>query len=471
MEFRSTTCWLKIFLIASLSTLVVGSPKNVIYWGQESDGSENSLRSYCTGSYDVIVIGFVYLFPTASGSSYPGMNFAGHCSNTFNNQNPLLLDCSDTIGPDITYCQSQGVQILISLGGGEGTYSLSSTSVAQAFATTIWDMYLGGSSSVRTFGTAILDGVDLDIEHGGSGDYAAFIDQSRTSFATASKPYYISGAPQCPYPDEEMGPSSGAALGNAWFDYVWVQFYNNYCGLDAYPSQFNFDTWGNWARTQSINPNTKIFIGAPAGPNAAGTGYVSLSELTTIVNAIYSEYSDVFGGVMMWDCSNSDNNGNFGGQVGTLIHSLSTSGSTPTPPPTPPAPSPPTPTPPVGRLTTSAVQHSATTAKAPKSLTTHKLTTHKLAAQKLTTHKAQHSSTTTSTTGTTGTTGNTGTTGTTGTGGTGQSVNSPGCTTIGFEECFASGYHTCENGLVWSGMQSCQSGLSCHQSGNYVYCY
>ena len=29
----------------------------------------------------------------------------------------------------------------------------------------IWNVYLGGSASNRPFGTAVLDGVDLDVEH------------------------------------------------------------------------------------------------------------------------------------------------------------------------------------------------------------------------------------------------------------------------------------------------------------------
>jgi hypothetical protein len=31
-------------------------------------------------------------------------------------------------------------------------------------------------------------------------------------------------------------------------------------------------------------------------------------------------------------------------------------------------------------------------------------------------------------------------------------------------------YQTCAHG-VWGGSQSCQSGLTCHPSGNNIYCY
>ena len=42
-------------------------------------------------------------------------------------------------------------------------------------------------SSTRPFGAAVLDGVDLDIEGGGSTGYAAFVTQLRNHFSGASK--------------------------------------------------------------------------------------------------------------------------------------------------------------------------------------------------------------------------------------------------------------------------------------------
>jgi chitinase len=47
-------------------------------------------------------------------------------------------------------------------------------------------------------------------------------------FATDSKKYYITTVPQCPFPDHYTNPVL-QAKGNL-FDYVLVQFYNNYCG-------------------------------------------------------------------------------------------------------------------------------------------------------------------------------------------------------------------------------------------------
>jgi len=313
--------FMKCVLCICITTHLAVASQMVIYWGQESDGEEKSLREYCSDdTYDIIVVAFVHYFPTAPNSNYPGMNFAGHCGSTFNKQNPLLLNCADTIGSDITYCQSVGKKIMISLGGAEGEYGFSSDSEATTFATTVWNMFLGGTSTYRPFGTAIVDGVDLDIEQGDSTGYVAFITKLRSYFESASNTYYISAAPQCPYPDF-LGPGTGTPFTSAWFDFVWIQFYNNNCGLNAYPKKFNFATWAAWATSSAVNPNMKLFIGAPASPDAAGSGYVSASTLQTIVAATQSSYPNVFGGVMLWDTSNSDANSNYGGTVAEYLHS------------------------------------------------------------------------------------------------------------------------------------------------------
>jgi chitinase len=62
---------------------------------------------------------------------------------------------------DIATCQAAGKIVLLSLGGELGNYGFSSASEAQTFATTLWNVFGGGSSSTRPFGTSIVDGFDL----------------------------------------------------------------------------------------------------------------------------------------------------------------------------------------------------------------------------------------------------------------------------------------------------------------------
>ena len=80
---------------------------------------------------------------------------AQSCGVTFSGTS--LLKC-DSIADDIKTCQDKGKAITLSLGGATGVVGFSSDSEAQDFADTIWNMFLGGSSSKRPFGEAVLDG-------------------------------------------------------------------------------------------------------------------------------------------------------------------------------------------------------------------------------------------------------------------------------------------------------------------------
>ncbi|ORX70228.1 glycoside hydrolase, partial [Linderina pennispora] len=281
------------------------------YYGQNSAGSQKSLGTYCQdATEDVIVLAFMNGFPNIL------LNFANACETTF--PGSTLLHCP-SMAADIKYCQSQGKAVVLSMGGASGAYGFSSDAQATAFADTVWNKFFKGTDSQRPFDDAVLDGIDLDIEGGGATGYKAFIDRMRSYYATdSSKQYYIAAAPQCPYPDAYLG----SVMNNAWFDMVYVQFYNNYCGLNAYPSWFNYADWDNWAKTVSVNKNVKIFIGAPGGPSAASSGYVSASTLQTIYNDVRSKYSSL-GGIMTWDVSQ----GRASGLAGSIRSMLNSGGS------------------------------------------------------------------------------------------------------------------------------------------------
>jgi chitinase len=106
-----------------------------------------------------------------------------------------------------------------------------------------------GSSSVnRPFGQAVIDGFDMDLESTTS-NMIPFVAELRAKMdaATAStgRKFLLSAAPQCPFPDAAVGD----ILNQVAFDYVGIQFYNNYCGVQSFvsgsggPGNFNFDTW------------------------------------------------------------------------------------------------------------------------------------------------------------------------------------------------------------------------------------
>ncbi|KAJ8100580.1 glycoside hydrolase superfamily [Lipomyces tetrasporus] len=268
----------------------------VVYWGQASAGSQEPLSDYCqSDSVDIVVLSFLMTFYAADG--LPEVNFANACSDTFSGT--TLLKC-DQIAADIQTCQAKGKKVLLSLGGAAGSYGFSSDSEGSSFATTLWDMFGGGTSDYRPFGSAVVDGFDLDIENANSIGYAAFVEQMRNLYSGGD--YYISGAPQCPFPDASIGD----ALDNAWFDFVFIQFYNNYCGVNN-PSQFNYDSdWQAWVSSTAVNKNVKLYVGVPGSSSAAGSGYTTPSGLLDIMNSISDKSS--LGGVMIWDASQAFTN-------------------------------------------------------------------------------------------------------------------------------------------------------------------
>lgn len=280
----------------------------VVYWGQNSYGATHSdtanyqqrLSFYCNDdAIDVFPLAFLNVFFGTGG--LPSINLANTCNNVDNTTFPgtAMPDCS-LLATDITTCQAKGKIVTLSLGGATGSVGFSSDAQAVQFANTIWNLFLGGTSDTRPFGSAILDGVDLDIEGGTSSSYPAFVNELRTLATGASKKYYITAAPQCVFPDAALS----GVLNAARFDAIYVQFYNNPCGLTNFgqASNWNFGIWDDWARNTSLNPDVKVYIGAPASSSAAGSGYVDIGNLSSIAVQMRNSFPS-FGGVMLWDAS------------------------------------------------------------------------------------------------------------------------------------------------------------------------
>ena len=67
----------------------------------------------------------------------------------------------------IKNCQRKGIKVLFSIGGSAGNYGLSYEADANSVADYLWNNFLRGKSKSRPLGTAVLDGIDFDIEKGG----------------------------------------------------------------------------------------------------------------------------------------------------------------------------------------------------------------------------------------------------------------------------------------------------------------
>ncbi|KAK1259978.1 hypothetical protein QJS04_geneDACA021413 [Acorus gramineus] len=147
----------------------------------------------------------------------PVINLAGHC-NTYS-------DACTGISKDVKACQSQGIKVMLSIGGGD----------------------------------AVLDGINFDIK-GGTNQHWDELARFLSGYSNKGRKVYLTAAPQCPFPDAWVG----GALKTGLFYYVWVQFYNNppcqYTSGDLGDLQ---DAWKQW---NSDIPAGKIFLGLPAAP-------------------------------------------------------------------------------------------------------------------------------------------------------------------------------------------------------------
>ncbi|EDO40888.1 predicted protein [Nematostella vectensis] len=225
-----------VLVIASLLSCASASTKRSLpsnrqllvgYWGQNAAGPtfgrlnyERDLRHFCNNyDFDIYVIAFVHrLFDVRNKGpdpKLPGMNFAHHCSYVPDANYPGIYECA-TIGGGIRDCQKMGKKVIISLGGDTCDGTLGSAANARALAYNIWNMFLGGQDlpGKRPFLSAVLDGVDLDIEVGSYKYYPDFVREIRQLMRTdSSRQYLITAAPQCPFPDKWMGPQTpGSAL-------------------------------------------------------------------------------------------------------------------------------------------------------------------------------------------------------------------------------------------------------------------
>ncbi|KAI0787331.1 glycoside hydrolase superfamily [Fomes fomentarius] len=132
----------------------------------------------------------------------------------------------------------------------------------------MYDRFLGGTDTVRPFGSAMLDGrFDFDVEAGTTDNLDVFVEAVADAAANNPKgkdmkKYWYTAAPQCP-------------------------FMNGHLQLDS------------WAKTSAKNKNPNVFVGAPTSQDA-GAHYVTADQMGHIIAGTRNNYAS-FGGVMLWD--------------------------------------------------------------------------------------------------------------------------------------------------------------------------
>jgi chitinase len=304
---------------------------NVVYWGQ--DDSERSLGSYCASGEGIDVIVLAFLSTFGNGNT-PSGSFGNEC-----NVDSSGNGSCNTLKADIDTCKGNGIKILISAGGAGANYDLSSNGDADGVAWSLWNEWAApgavDSTAPRPIGDSFVDGWDFDVEDNpnNSDNYLGeLVTKLRSNFANdPSNTYVISGAPQCPWPEVNMG----TAITNAQFDWLFIQFYNNdecsaYQLFQNDGGSFNYDGWVGFV-SGTASANAKLFIGLPASTDGA-TGdssgqkyYVSPTNLVQLVSE-YSSHAQ-FGGIMLWDAGNSDTVNENGCNYAQVVNRVLTTGA------------------------------------------------------------------------------------------------------------------------------------------------
>ncbi|KAJ6261318.1 Endochitinase [Drechslerella dactyloides] len=293
-----------------------------VYWGQNGGASvdptkqENLLTTCQNKDIDIVVVSFVTKFK--GKSNYPIINLSNQCGGYLplaedRKKNTDILNCPD-IGTMITECQKvHGKKVLLSLGG--ATYQdkgWASPADARSSANEIWAMfgyYKGAPFKYRPFGDAVVDGFDLDFEFAANKPNTnIFAQQLRNLYAQdkTGRQYLLTAAPQCPHPDAALDQ----ALTTVPFDAIFIQFYNNDCGVASWDPKkaqtsslsFNLQMWQTWATTKSANKRIKLFVGLLAGGIKPATGYVSAAQASKILKDSVVRFPN-FGGASFWDAS------------------------------------------------------------------------------------------------------------------------------------------------------------------------
>ncbi len=251
-----------------------GLPKHLItgYWQDFTNGAAVMRLSAVNSNYTIIAVAFANADPSHPGgvtfSIDSGLSSAlgGYTAAQFTS--------------DIATLHSQGKKVIISVGGQNGTISVSDATSAANFANSVFSL-------MQTYG---FDGVDIDLENGINPTYMSSALQQLSSKAGSS--LIITLAPQT---------IDMQSTGSGYFQLalnikniltiVNMQYYNsgtmNGCDGNVYAEGTeNFLTALACIQLQGGLRPDQVGLGLPASTSAAGGGYVSPSVVNAALDCL-----------------------------------------------------------------------------------------------------------------------------------------------------------------------------------------
>ncbi|MFD7879175.1 chitinase [Streptomyces sp. NPDC059766] len=292
-------------------------PKHAVtgYWQNFNNGATVQKISGVPDQYDIIAVAF------ADATTTPG-------AVTFNLDSAGLGGYTvDQFKADIKAKQAAGKKVIVSIGGQNGTISVSDSASAANFANSVYSL-------MQTYG---FDGVDIDLENGLNATYMTQALRSLSAKAGAS--LVITMAPQT----IDMQSTSNSYFQTALnikdiLTVVNMQYYNSGsmlgCDGKVY-SQGSVDFLTALACIQlqgGLSPS-QVGLGLPASTSGAGSGYVSptivnnaldcLTKLTNCGSFKPSQAYPALRGAMTWSTNWDASSGNaWSNAVGPHVHAL-----------------------------------------------------------------------------------------------------------------------------------------------------
>lgn len=228
---------------------------------------------------------------------------------------------------DIATMHSRGQKVILSVGGANGTISVSDATSAATFASSV-------NSLIKQYG---FDGVDIDLENGVNPTYMSSALEQLAGDVGSS--LIITLAPQTV--DTQSSGSDYLALAldiKSILTMINTQYYNsgtmNGCDGNVYAEGTeNFMTALACTELQSGLSASQVGLGLPASPSAAGSGYVSPSLVNNALDCLAARAScgsfvpsasyPAIRGAMTWSINWDASNGyNFADTVAPYLATL-----------------------------------------------------------------------------------------------------------------------------------------------------